>query len=121
MITARSRFHDSLSVIDGTTSPEGSVLSPSWTASFPEPFSPLVAEGYPDACLPNSRDQKAMGSWVPHVLDSVLEGSGGGKMAGESPVPTILIADDNPINIKVRAYPFGGAASAHPNLPRARS
>lgn len=110
-MASRARFHDGGSgsqVSDGGDTAEGSLCSPGWAATMSGPFSPLVAEGYPDMLFGSG---KANGSFLPQALDAVMESCNSvvetGDGDGES-LPFIMIVDDNQINIKVCDLPGKG-------------
>lgn len=106
-MASRARFHDGgggSQVSDGGDTAEGSLCSPGWAG----PFSPLVAEGYPDMLFGSG---KANGSFLPQALDAVMGSCNSvvetGDGDGES-LPFIMIVDDNQINIKVCCLPGQG-------------
>jgi hypothetical protein len=104
LVASHARFHGgSSSLADGCDTAEGSLCSPGWGATMSGPLSPLVAEGYAEMLFGSG---KTNGSFLPQALDAVMGGCNSvvetGDGNGDS-LPSIMIVDDNQINIKVCA------------------
>ncbi|KAK1834106.1 hypothetical protein QBC39DRAFT_252988 [Podospora conica] len=102
LVASRTRFHEGGgSVTDGGGSVEGSLCSPGWAATTSGPFSPLVAEGYPDMLFGSG---KTNGGILPQALDAVMGSCSSVVTKGDGDsLPFIMIVDDNQINIKILA------------------